>query len=365
MLSVYYDYQILFAQKYGGISRYFYELIPRLRNLGVECDISCFHNHNYYFAEELGTVDLSELAKRNRLLQSAEWRMSWIVNRIKSAIDTRRKHYDIIHPTYYYISHVKKAKIVLDIHDMIPEIYNWNSRLIKAKKKTLHEADRIISVSENTKRDLLEVYPDIEPERVSVIYRGTMMQLQPESSRKFARMNGRDYVLFVGSRGTYKNFARFFEAMKGIMTVHKDLCIFCAGGGEFSCDEQAMIKGWEDRVFQGGLTDDELIDAYSNALCFVFPSEYEGFGIPVLEAFACRCPLVCARATSLPEVADYAAEYFNPRDTDDMAAKILGVLGSEDLRNSLKTRGLERLKFFSWEKAARETLKCYEEALAQ
>ncbi|MBQ7221025.1 MAG: glycosyltransferase family 4 protein [Synergistaceae bacterium] len=291
-----------------------------------------------------------------------------MLNKVRASVDVRRKHYDIIHPTYYNMSYGRKAKIILDVHDMIPEMYpmyRWTKKLASDKKKTLHEADRIISVSEYTKRDMLRFYPDIEPERVSVIYRGTMMQPQPESSRRFTIMDGRDYVLFVGNRRLYKNFARFFEAMKGVMSVHKDLCLFCAGGGAFTKEERAAIDGLEARVFQGGLTDDELIDAYMNALCFVFPSEYEGFGLPVLEAFACRCPLVCSHATVFPEVAGNAAEYFDPFDADDMAAKILNVLGSENLRNSLKVRGLERLKFFSWEKAARETLKCYDQAMKQ
>ncbi len=362
MLSVYYDYQILFAQRYGGISRYFYELIPRMQSLGVECEINCIHNHNYYFADSLGIVDMS---KHNKFVRLAEMGTYWFINKFKALNDTRRKHYDIIHPTYYYMSYDKRAKIVLDIHDMIPERFRTKARLITAKKKTLHEADRIISVSEYTKRDMLEIYPDIDPERVSVIYRGTMMQPQPESGRKFMRMDGRDYVLFVGNRGLYKNFARFIEAVKGIMAVHKDLCVFCAGGGAFTSEERELFGEYASRIHQAGLNDDELVDAYMNALCFVFPSEYEGFGLPVLEAFACRCPLVCANASALPEVADNAAEYFDPRDTDDIAAKILRVIEDGDLQDSLKSRGLERLKFFSWDKAAQETLKCYEEAIMQ
>ena len=359
MISVYYDFQILLGQRYGGISRYFYELIPRLESLGVECDINCIHNYNYYFKDRLGLAEMSD----NKYVRVAGQGIFFFVNKVNTFFDLRRKHYDIIHPTYYHMSYGRKAKIVLNVHDMIPERLHFNEPLIAAKKRTLPKADRIIAVSENSKKDLLEYYPDIEPERVSVIYHASMMNPQPESQAKFARMDGRDYVLFVGNRWLYKNFARFFEAMKGVMSVHKDLCVFCAGGGAFTDKEKSAMKGWEDRVFQGGLNDDELIDAYRNALCFVFPSEYEGFGIPILEAFACRCPIVCSGTSSLPEVAGDAAEYFDPLDVDDMAAKILDVLSDEELRTSMKARGLERLKFFSWEKSARETLKCYEEAI--
>ena len=134
LCSVYFDFQILFAQRFGGISRYFYELIPELRTLGVQCDISCFHNHNYYFADTLGIYETE-----NKFVKLSEF----LINRFKAHRDTRKKHYDIIHPTYYYMSYGTGAKVVLDIHDMIPEIYHTNERLIAAKKKTLHEADKI------------------------------------------------------------------------------------------------------------------------------------------------------------------------------------------------------------------------------
>ena len=351
---VYFDFQILFAQRYGGISRYFYELIPELRALGVQCDISCVHNHNYYFADSFGFHDTS----------LSEKAVFWFINKFKAHHDTKRTHYDIIHPTYYYMSYGKKSKIVLDIHDMIPEIYHINERLISAKKKTLHEADRIISVSENTKRDLLTIYPDIEPERICVIHHGASMTHRDRIPDMLEFMKSRDYVIFVGNRAGYKNFSRFIEAMKAIMNIHRDLCVLCAGGGEFTHDELDLIRGYESRIIRAGLSDDELVSAYSHALCFVFPSLYEGFGLPVLEAFACDCPVVCSSSSSLPEVAGDAAEYFDGNDCDDIADKITSVIECESLRDDLRRKGRERLKLFDWKKTAIETLKCYEEALS-
>ena len=103
--------------------------------------------------------------------------------------------------------------------------------------------------------------------------------------------------------------------------------------------------------------------AYANAECFVFPSQYEGFGIPVLESFACNCPLVCSNSSSLPEVAGNAAEYFDPLNTEDMSAKILRVIEDSDLREKLRASGRERLKLFSWDKAAKEHFECYRHIL--
>ncbi len=354
LCSVYFDFQILIAQRYGGISRYFFEIIPELRNLGVHCDISCFHNHNYYFADSLGIHNLG-----NKFVRLAEF----LVNMFKAHNDTRRKKYDIIHPTYYYMSYGTNAKIIHTVHDMIPEMYHINSRLIAAKKKTLHEADRIISVSESTKRDLLNIYSDIEPEKITVVHHGASMKHIDKPAQKLSIMNGKDYVLFVGNRAGYKNFMKFFEAMKPVMNAHRDLCVLCTGGGGFTQSERELIRGYEDRIIQAGLSDDELVNAYSGALCFVFPSLYEGFGLPLLEAFACDCPVICSKSSSLPEVAGDAAEYFDGNDSDDIAGHITHVIESDSLRDDLRRRGRERLNFFDWKKTARETLKCYEEVM--
>lgn len=287
----------------------------------------------------------------------------FIVNRFMAHNHTRKTYYNIIHPTYYYMSYNTNAKVILDIHDMIPEMYHTNERLIAAKKKTLHEADRIIAVSEHTKRDLLNIYPDIESEKICVIYHGASMTHKDNIPEKLALMGNKDYVLFVGNRTGYKNFSLFFKAMKNILNIHKDLCVLCTGGGEFSQAERDLIHGYEDRVFQAGLSDSELVSAYSHALCFVFPSLYEGFGLPLLEAFACDCPVVCSRSSSLPEVADDAAVFFDAHDVDDIADKITSVIESEALRDDLKIKGRERLKFFDWKKAAMQTLDCYREAM--
>ena len=189
------------------------------------------------------------------------------------------------------------------------------------------------------------------------------MSQQYSPSGKFRHMDGQKYILFVGARGGYKNFTRFIEAMRKILDRRKDLHVFCAGGGAFNYEEQKNFGEYAGRIHQGGLSDLELADAYAGAECFVFPSEYEGFGIPILEAFACSCPVVCSEASCFPEVAGKSAEYFDPLNPDDMADKILGVLDDEALRKKLIVSGRGRLKIFDWDKTAAETLKCYKEAM--
>ena len=352
-MRIYYDYQIMIAQKFGGISRYIYEISSRLPALGADVELSCIHNHNYYFAERFGLHKMSQISRG----------VFHFVNKAGRVIDLKRIDYDIFHPTYYYASKPSRGKFVVTVHDMMHElydgIYNISRRVIRAKRRIIPQADRIIAVSENTKRDILKYFPEINPEIISVIYHGS--SISPVTSSE--PLVPYDYVLFVGVRSMYKNFARFTKAMKGIMSRDKDIHVFCAGGGSFTAEEISSFGEFSGRFHQSGLSDKELSRAYKGALCFVFPSEYEGFGIPILEAFACDCPVVCANASSLPEVAGDSAEYFDPLDVDDMAGKIEKVIQDEELRKNLKASGRERLKFFDWDKAARETLECYNLAL--
>ena len=245
-------------------------------------------------------------------------------------------------------------------HEKYSGIYPRLSKgLITNKKRSVREADLLITVSENTKRDLLEYVPEINPEKVHVIYHGFSMNGNSGDNTGFTLMNNKDYILYVGDRRFYKNFARFIKAVINVMYIHKDLHLFCAGGGAFTREELDSFGAYKSRIHQGGLSDSELAAAYRNALCYVFPSEYEGFGIPILESFACNCPVVCSNSSSLPEVAGDSAEYFSPVDIDMMTDRILEVIEHDSLRQELISRGRERVKLFSWDKAARETLECY------
>ena len=308
-------------------------------------------------------------AAKPRIIRGIERRIFSRLNKLKSIFDIR-KNYDIIHPTYYdpYVLGRYKGKLILTVHDMIHERYadtyfKHDLYTVQHKKKMIQAADRIIAISESTKRDLLEFFPELDPSKISIIYHGASMKADDIHAGEFSRMDGRNYILFVGARWIYKNFKRFVKAVIPVLETHKDLHVFCSGGGAFKADELDMFGEYSSRFHQGGLNDDELAAAYKNALCFVFPSEYEGFGIPLLEAFACNCPVVCSGTTSLPEVAGDAAEYFDPLNVDDISAKISKVIDDETLRTNMKSRGRERLKLFDWDKTARETLECYELAL--
>ena len=160
------------------------------------------------------------------------------------------------------------------------------------------------------------------------------------------------YLLFVGNRGLYKNFIRFFDAVVPLLQKDHDLVLLCAGGGTFYPHE---IKSIEDnnlksQVVQYRFKDSELHDIYKNAIAFVFPSEYEGFGIPVLESMISGCPAILSNVSSLPEIGGDAAVYFDPYNVEDIRNKVEKVLTDENLRSVMIEKGLRQAEVFTWEK---------------
>jgi len=144
-----------------------------------------------------------------------------------------------------------------------------------------------------------------------------------------------------------------------------ELQVICSGGGSFTPDEASFLKGLglNGRVRQHTVNDDTLAELYRRAAAFVYPSIYEGFGIPVLEAFACRCPAVISESSSLPEVGGDATAYFNPKDESSIEHAVHKVIYDDGLRERLRSKGYERLKKFSWEKTSKETIELYKSVL--
>jgi glycosyltransferase involved in cell wall biosynthesis len=174
------------------------------------------------------------------------------------------------------------------------------------------------------------------------------------------------YVLFVGNRGLYKNFGCFIRAMAQLMSSDRELQVICGGSENFTPAENLLFDELSiaGRVsWRAFANDAELSSLYSHARAFVFPSMYEGFGIPVLEAFACGCPVAVSGCTSLPEVAADAAEYFQPESVDDIARAVSAVVYDTAKSSLLKQRGFERLSHFSWQKTAAATISLYQQLL--
>jgi glycosyltransferase involved in cell wall biosynthesis len=204
----------------------------------------------------------------------------------------------------------------------------------------------------------------VNPQKISVIHLG--YTLREGLSKRKLNIGDKPYILYVGQRYTYKNFSRLLQAYSNSPRLKKAFKLVCFGGARFSNDEINQIKKLnlkaEDIAHFNG-NDNILRTLYANATAFVFPSLYEGFGIPPLEAMSFKCPVVCSNKSSLPEVAGDAAEYFDPYNIEEMMLSIESVIFSTEKRNDLIEKGLKRIKLFSWEKCTEQTLEVYSSLL--
>jgi glycosyltransferase involved in cell wall biosynthesis len=366
-MKVLYDHQIFSLQKYGGISRYFYELINQYKYIeDIEAKISLLVSNNHYisdrkYVQHVNLLPNKEFRGKHRLLSP--------INKINSIKKIKMKDYDVFHPTYfdpYFLKYIGDTPFVLTIYDMIDEkfseLVSKNNLTAKHKKILVEKASKIIAISESTKKDLIEIF-NIDAEKIIVIYLASSMKIHDDFRMKI-KLPGK-YILFVGTRKGYKNFHTFIKAVSAIINEEKELFIICVGAGKFTTDEINLFNelNIKDKVVQFDLDDDSLSQFYRNALMFVFPSLYEGFGIPILESFACRCPLVCSDTSSFPEVAGNGAQYFDPSSEKSMFKAIKKVLYDKEQREILVKNGIERLKYFSWEQTALETKKVYESVI--
>jgi glycosyltransferase involved in cell wall biosynthesis len=233
---------------------------------------------------------------------------------------------------------------------------------------SIKHSDKIIAVSNSTKNDILKFYPEIKEEKIKVIYHGFDPELfQGEITEedvnkinsKFKIQNSK-FILYVGALQPRKNLEILIEAFDKIKKENQDLKLVLAGGKAWMWEGIVnKIKNSEykkDIIITETIPFEEIVVLYQNASVFVFPSLYEGFGIPLLEAFASGVPVISASNSSLPEVGGNAALYFNEKNSDDLSCKIRSVLKDDNLRKDLIEKGNEQVKKFSWDKCARETL---------
>lgn len=353
-MRVLYDYQKFSTQRTGGITRYFSELFT---HFGPDVDpvVSLRFNRNIYisgndslFLRKVSDYDFRFAGKS--VLKAVVDR----INRCYSVYDIRHCEYDIFHPTYYgcyFMSMDIGRPVVVTVHDMIQELFpdDFSEGIIADKRRQILGADHIVAVSENTKRDILSLYPQVSPEKISVIYHGaSFADLRPAGCACPEK-----FILFVGRRDGYKNFRILLSALKPLLERDRDMGIVCAGE-PFRHGEQRLIaeSGLGGRVFSIGASDAQLLYLYSKAEAFVFPSLYEGFGLPILEAFRAGCPVCLADASCFPEIAEDAAIYFDPRDEVALLEAVTRCMEDRSLRGTLVRKGKERLRAFDWTASA-------------
>ncbi len=366
-MKVLYDHQTFTGVPYGGISRYFYELMHSFsKRSDIEFELSLRLSNNEYldqasFSRHLRYQSLAQVRNVHRIAS--------VLNRLSSLQRVKAGNFDIFHPTYYhpyFLDAIGRKPFVITFHDATSERYGKiypevGEGLCEQKKKLLRRADCIIAISEFSKQEILRFFP-IEPEKIKVIHLGTTLNESVLAPGEQSSPLPAPYLLYVGKRGLYKNFDGFFRAVQPVLQRHPDLHIICAGGGSFSRDEQSLFHASRltNRIHYRPASNASLLALYKNARAFVFPSLNEGFGIPVLEAYSGGCAVVLSNRSSLPEVGADAALYFDPEDDDSMADSIERVVTDDALNADLRRKGIERLRDFSCDKTARQTLEIYQ-----
>ena len=354
-MKVYIDDQIFGLQPRGGISRYFVELARAFREdagLDVEVTTPSLWTINEHLLEAGGGRRLpTRLGDRRRILRA--------VNRLSAP-----NRSDVVHHTYYDAAYLTRGGSdslrVTTVYDMIPELLpenfpDGNPHL--DKRAYVEAADLVLCISESTKNDLLDVYGPVRAP-IRVIPLGVDPRFGHTSPRP-ARFPER-YVLFVGNRGGYKDFSVLAEAFAAAR-LPDDVALMAVGGGRFTEEELRLLGrlGLAAQARQAALRDDEMPGAYAHAVCFVFPSRYEGFGLPTVEAMAAGSPVVLADTSSNPEVGGDVALYFDPGDAEGLSRLLQAVWEDPADRAHRALRGRDRARLFTWANTARLTAAAY------
>jgi glycosyltransferase involved in cell wall biosynthesis len=300
-------------------------------------------------------MKIPRIQKTGRIIEKANIAFSklWLQN----------QPINILHETFYASQSLapSHAKKVVTVHDMIYEKLYPDAPITKAKEIAVRRADHVICVSESTKNDLLN-FIAIDPDKVSVIYHGYALDSDLLEQHFNQKLVDAPYILYVGDRYGYKNFSGLIQAYANSEKLKKDFKLVCFGAPplsaeEFSCSHQLGIPEGNLLHFAG--SDVLLKQFYRSASAFVYPSIYEGFGIPPLEAMALSCPVICSNTSSIPEVVGNASELFDPNDVESITVAMEKVLYSAEYSEHLKSLGHERIKFFSWEKCTKQTQEVY------
>lgn len=268
----------------------------------------------------------------------------------------------IFHSSYYRVCFNPYAINITTVHDFTYEYFRHGiARKIHSwqKEKAIRNSDYIVCISKNTKKDLLKFIPDIDPGKVRVIYNGVSDSYYIMDSVPYPQyMN---FVLFLGARDDYKNFKFTVNSLK---STRFNLLI-C--GKPLSCDEEQFLNvnlGSDRYILLSGISDEELNKVYNSVYCLSYPSSYEGFGIPVIEAQKAGCPVICLNMSSIPEIVGENYPTLNNLSTESFV-KLLNLFSDFDSRDKIKKLGSLNAQRFSWDKMFEEYLSLYAEALKE
>ncbi|MCC5641228.1 glycosyltransferase family 4 protein [Nostoc sp. CHAB 5844] len=362
-MKVAFDYQTFALQSYGGISRYFVKLAKGLDVHGCDTRIFAPLHRNRYLAE------LDDNKVQGFELNDYPPKTARLFLRLNHSLCSRaisRFAPDVIHETYFSKHPTSSHKLgirFLTVYDMIHEKFasQFPGRDQTSQNKLLavQRADHVICISQSTRNDLCDLF-DIDSSKVSVVHLG-FEGFNALGKRRQLSVS-RPYLLYVGQRKGYKNFQTVLRALASLTNIGREIDVVAFGGGAFCQEEVGLINslGFSDRQVRQMSGGDDLLEAlYEKALAFVYPSYYEGFGLPPLEAMAYKCPVISSNTSSMPEVIGDAGLFFDPSSADDLASIIESIFFDSELRNKLIEKGLRRKELFTWHKCSEETAVLY------
>lgn len=342
-------------QENGGISRYCFELINHLHEFGINIKVLISPNNNVYSRRINPKLVVKLLDQSPRVLKNA---IAEIMTDHEAGI---------YHATYFDSNLIKIAKTlnlktIVTVHDLIGEIFptkiKWFQRRNREQAITAQLSDCIIAISENTKKDTIHYYK-IQSDKINVIYLG----VSEMKSSKTEDLRLRDpFVIHVGKRDNYKNFSLTLNAISHSEKLSQ-LNVVAFGGGRLTLEEMKQIEslGIASRVQHISGDDSILAMLYESAAALVYPSLYEGFGIPPLEAMRCNCPVIASNRASLPEVCGKEVLYIDPTSEKSLQNALLKILTCES--GYSRELAFQHSMNFSWKKTAIDTLSLYKRVL--
>jgi len=357
-IKLYFDNIIFSLQKAGGISVVWFELISRAL-VDQEIETSFIEVANENIIREQFKIPNEHFVHSVRKLP---------VSIQRYLNPTRLKGKGIFHSSYYRTVKHPQMVNVTTVHDFTYEYFrNGLAKFIHCTQKAnaIRNSDKIICVSENTKSDLLKFHPKIAEQQIRVIYNGVDSVYGQLTNRKESQLkelipfSSKEYALFIGDRkSNHKNFRLAAESCKKTNTP-----LLAVGGGSISKTEKDFLSniGLIDFFQIGGLSNTILNLLYNHALCLIYPSAYEGFGIPVLEAQKAGCPVIASNNSSIPEVVGNGAFLMNKISTNNLSELIQHIKTNSKSVSEIIANGLENSNRFSWDVCYQQTKDLYKE----
>lgn len=358
------DHQAFSLQNYGGITAYYEWLLPRLKKYGIYYNLSLFISSNYQISKIKNHLFLNI---SDSIVRQYVKYVYFLLNSFYTFLQMKFTDYDIFHATYhepYFLRFLSDKKLVVTIYDCANEgigsMEKWTKRIIENRKKLINRADCVIAISNEVKKDIIKYY-NVDSNKIKVIY-----LFGPLGSNKLVgikKVSESDrFVLYIGTRGFNKNFELFVKAYQKFNIMYPDIKLVCLGGGKFTDKELTLFEKLnitQKISWKYIITDKDAVDYLQAASMFVYPSLNEGFGVPIVNAFVCGCPVVASDLEVFKETFDGAFVSFKSKSIRSLVNAMDKVLKNPKIIYENKLKGYQYVNKYTIERMVKETANVY------